>query len=202
MQSRFKVLVKGRELGEFVIDMPGRHYVLNCLAAIATGFELGLEFADIRQHLSGFAGVQRRLQILGKFKGALLVDDYGHHPTEITVTLEALRQAWPERRLLTLFQPHRYTRTQYLFNDFLVAFNESDILVVTAIYAAGETPIAGISGEKLAEAIRQHGHKQVYYCADREALRQFVLNQVQSSDLILTLGAGDICRVGQELAEK
>ncbi len=201
MQSRFRVLVKGRELGEFVIDMPGRHYVLNCLAAIATGFELGLEFADIRQHLSGFAGVQRRLQILGEFKGALLVDDYGHHPTEIMVTLEALRQAWPERRLLTLFQPHRYTRTQYLFNDFLVAFNETDILVVTAIYAAGETPIAGISGELLAEAIRQHGHKQVYYCADREALRQFVLGQIQPSDLVLTLGAGDICRLGQELVE-
>ncbi|MCK5540334.1 MAG: UDP-N-acetylmuramate--L-alanine ligase, partial [Deltaproteobacteria bacterium] len=106
MQSRFKVQVKGEELGEFVIDMPGRHYVLNSLAAIATGFELGLEFKDIRQHLSGFAGVQRRLQILGEFKGALLIDDYGHHPTEILVTLEALRQAWPDRRQMILFQPH------------------------------------------------------------------------------------------------
>ena len=141
------------------------------------------------------------MQILGEFKGALLIDDYGHHPTEILVTLEALRQAWPERRLVALFQPHRYTRTQHLFNDFLVAFNEADILVVTAIYAAGEAPIDGISGALLAEAIRQHGHKQVYYCADREALRQFVLGQTQPSDLILTLGAGDICRLGQELAE-
>lgn len=102
---------------------------------------------------------------------------------------------------MALFQPHRYTRTQHLFNDFLVAFNEADILVVTAIYAAGEAPIDGISGALLAEAIRQHGHKQVYYCADREALRQFVLGQTQPSDLILTLGAGDICRLGQELAE-
>ncbi|MCK5539811.1 MAG: UDP-N-acetylmuramate--L-alanine ligase, partial [Deltaproteobacteria bacterium] len=102
---------------------------------------------------------------------------------------------------MILFQPHRYTRTQHLFNDFLVAFNEADILVVTDIYAAGETPIAGISGELLAEAIRQHGHKQVYYCADRKEVRQFVLDQAQASDLILTLGAGDICKLGHELVE-
>ncbi|MBN2706780.1 MAG: UDP-N-acetylmuramate--L-alanine ligase [Deltaproteobacteria bacterium] len=200
MQSQFKVLVKGQELGEFVIDMPGRHYVLNCLAAIATGFELGLAFVDIRRHLSGFAGVQRRMQILGAYRGAMLVDDYGHHPTEIMVTLAALRQAWPGRRLLALFQPHRFTRTLHLFNEFLSAFNEADVLVVTAIYAAGESEIEGVSGAQLAEAIRQHGHKQVYYCADRPALKAFVDAQSQAGDLILTLGAGDICRFGQELA--
>jgi len=199
MQSRFKVIVDREELGEFTIDMPGRHYVLNCLAAIATGFELGLDFADIRCHLSGFTGVQRRLQIVGEYRGALLIDDYGHHPTEIQVTLEALHQAWPERRLITLFQPHRYTRTKYLFNDFQVVFNETDILVVTDIYAAGESPIEGVSGESLAEAIRQHGHKQVYYLPDREALREFVTTNTEATDLILTLGAGDICRLGHEL---
>jgi len=155
MQSRFRVLAEGRELGEFTIDMPGRHYVLNCLAAIAVGFELGLEFAEIRRNLSGFAGVQRRLQVLGEYRGSLLIDDYGHHPTEITVTLEALRQAWPERRLLTVFQPHRYTRTQHLFNDFLVAFNEADLLAITDIYAAGESPIAEISrGRGVAQVCR------------------------------------------------
>ena len=201
MQSRFKVIVNREELGEFTIDMPGRHYVLNCLAAIATGFELGLEFADIRRHLSGFAGVQRRLQIVGEYRGALLVDDYGHHPTEIQVTLEALRQAWPERRLITLFQPHRYTRTKHLFNDFQVVFNETDILVVTDIYAAGESMIEGISGESLAEAIRQHGHKQVHYLPDREALREFVIANAEASDLILTLGAGDIFHLGHELVD-
>jgi len=202
MQSRFKVIVERQELGEFTIDMPGRHYVLNTLAAIATGFELGLEFADIRRHLSGFAGVQRRLQIIGKYRGALLIDDYGHHPTEIQVTLEALRQAWPERRLVTLFQPHRYTRTKHLFNDFQVVFNETDILLVTDIYAAGEERIDGVSGENLAEAIRQHGHKQVHYLADHEALREFIITNAEASDLILTLGAGDIYRIGHELVGK
>jgi len=202
MQSRFKVIVNREELGEFTIDMPGRHYVLNCLAAIATGFELGLEFADIRRHLSGFAGVQRRLQIVGEYRGALLIDDYGHHPTEIQVTLEALRQAWPQRRLVTLFQPHRYTRTQHLFNDFQVVFNETDVLVVTDIYAAGENEIDGISGESLAEAIRQHGHKQVHYLADRKALHKFVEANVEATDLILTLGAGDITRLHHELVAK
>ncbi len=202
MQSRFKVIVNREELGEFTIDMPGRHYVLNCLAAIATGFELGLEFADIRRHLSGFAGVQRRLQIVGEYRGALLIDDYGHHPTEIQVTLEALRQAWPKRRLVTLFQPHRYTRTQHLFNDFQVVFNETDILVVTDIYAAGESMIDGISGESLAEAIRQHGHKQVHYLAGRKELHKFVEVNAEASDLILTLGAGDISRLHHELIAK
>ena len=200
MQSRFRVLAEGRELGEFTIDMPGRHYVLNCLAAIAVGFELGLEFAEIRRNLSGFAGVQRRLQVLGEYRGSLLIDDYGHHPTEITVTLEALRQAWPERRLLTVFQPHRYTRTQHLFNDFLVAFNEADLLAITDIYAAGESPIAEISGRQLAEAIRQHGHKQVYYCAGEEELRRFVEENLQPGDLLLTLGAGNICQFSRRLA--
>jgi len=202
MQSRFKVIVNREELGEFTIDMPGRHYVLNCLAAIATGFELGLEFADIRRHLSGFAGVQRRLQIVGEYRGALLIDDYGHHPTEIQVTLEALRQAWPKRRLVTLFQPHRYTRTQHLFNDFQVVFNETDVLVVTDIYAAGENIIDGVSGEILADAIRQHGHKQVHYLPDRQALHEFVEANVESADLILTLGAGDISRLHHELVAK
>jgi len=202
MQSRFKVIVNREELGEFTIDMPGRHYVLNCLAAIATGFELGLEFADIRRHLSGFAGVQRRLQIVGEYRGALLIDDYGHHPTEIQVTLEALRQAWPKRRLVTLFQPHRYTRTQHLFNDFQVVFNETDVLVVIDIYAAGENVIDGISGEILAEAIRQHGHKQVHYLADRKALHEYVKANAEASDLILTLGAGDISRLHHELIAK
>ncbi len=201
MQSRFRVIVNREELGEFTIDMPGRHYVLNCLAAIATGFELGLEFADIRKHLSGFAGVQRRLQIVGEYRGALVVDDYGHHPTEIQVTLEALRQAWPKRRLVTLFQPHRYTRTKYLFNDFQVVFNEADILLITDIYAAGERPIDGITGASLAEAVRQHGHKQVHYLADHEALREFIIANAESSDLILTMGAGDIYRLGHELVK-
>ena len=200
MRSRFTVLADNRELGEFMIDMPGRHYVLNCLAAIATGFELGLEFAEIRRHLSGFTGVQRRLQVLGEYRNALLIDDYGHHPTEIVATLTALRQAWPERRLLAVFQPHRFSRTQSLFDDFLVAFNEADILAVTEIYPAGEPPIAGVSGQVLAEAIRQRGHKQVFFCPDPAALQAFVDEHLAAGDLLLTLGAGNICRFSRALA--
>ena len=202
MQSRFRVVAGGREIGGFVIDMPGRHYVLNCLAAIATGIELGIDYDDIRRHLSGFTGVQRRLQILGEFQGALLIDDYGHHPTEIIATLEALRHAWPEKRLLTVFQPHRYSRTRDLFDEFQPAFNEAEILVVTDIYPAGEHPLPEISGAGLAEAIRRHGHKRVYYFADRDEIMDFIRAEAGSGDLVLTLGAGDICRLGQELSEK
>lgn len=201
MRSHFRVSAGGDEMGDFVIDMPGRHYVLNCLAAIATGFELGLDYSDIRGHLSGFAGVQRRLQILGECGGAIVIDDYGHHPTEITATLEALRQAWPERRLVTVFQPHRFSRTKELFNDFLPAFNESEILLLSDIYPAGETPIEGVDASALAEAIHSHGHKQVQYFADRGELKDFILSNIGERDLILTLGAGDICRLGQELVE-
>ncbi len=202
MRSRFKVLAEGRELGAFTLDMPGRHYVLNCLAAIAVGFELGLEFTAIRRHLAGFSGVQRRLQVLGEYRGALLVDDYGHHPTEIVATLEALRQAWPERRLVTVFQPHRYSRSRDLFNEFLPAFNEAEILLVTEIYPAGESPLAGVSGELMAEAIRRHGHKQVIYAAGQAELKACLEEILAPGDLVLTLGAGDICRLSRELAER
>jgi len=199
MNSSFTVVAGGQTLGEISIGLPGRHYVQNALAAIAVGFEIGLDFEMIQRNLKQFAGVQRRLQILGEFQGATVIDDYGHHPTEIIATLKALRQAFPDRKLVVAFQPHRFSRTKYLFTDFLVAFNEADELLVTEIYAAGEAPIAEITAENLAEEIKFHGHKNVHYYADQEAMVAYLQDNLQGNKLLVTLGAGDINKVAYSL---
>jgi len=199
MNSSFTVVAGGQTLGEISIGLPGRHYVQNALAAIAVGFEIGLDFAMIQRNLKQFAGVQRRLQILGEFQGVTVIDDYGHHPTEIIATLKALRQAFPDRKLVVAFQPHRFSRTKYLFNDFLVAFNEADELLVTEIYAAGEAPIAEITAENLAEEIKFHGHKNVQYYADQETMITYLRDNLQGDQVLVTLGAGDINKVAYNL---
>ncbi|MBW1645591.1 MAG: UDP-N-acetylmuramate--L-alanine ligase [Deltaproteobacteria bacterium] len=201
MGSTFNLVVGGRPCGEISLGLPGRHYVQNALAAIAVGFELGLDFAVIKRNLEQFGGVQRRLQVIGEYRGAVVVDDYGHHPTEVVATLTALRQAFPDRRLLVAFQPHRYSRTQHLFNEFLVAFNEADELLVTEIYPAGEAPVAGVSGRQLADGIRQHGHKNVSFFPDREAMVAFLREHLAADHVLLTLGAGNINQVGQALID-
>ncbi|MBN2333561.1 MAG: UDP-N-acetylmuramate--L-alanine ligase [Deltaproteobacteria bacterium] len=200
MHSSFTVVSNDQVFGEITIGLPGRHYVQNALAAVAAGFELGLDFALIQRNLEMFAGVQRRMQVLGECRGALVIDDYGHHPTEIKVTLAALRQAFPGRRLLVVFQPHRYTRTQHLFHEFLVAFNEADELLVSDIYPAGESPIAGVSGEHLADEIRHHGHKNVHYRSDHQGILDYLAEHVQENYVVITFGAGDITRVAHALA--
>ncbi len=199
MNSSFTVMAGEQELGEVTIALPGRHYVQNALAAIAAGLEMGLDFGLIRRNLRQFSGVQRRLQIVGEYRGAIVIDDYGHHPTEIIATLGALRQAFPDRRLVVVFQPHRYTRTKHLFADFLVAFNEADELLVTAIYPAGEVPIEGISAEHLAEEIKLHGHKNVRYFADQPAIVSYLQDSLRDDQVLVTLGAGDINKVGHTL---
>lgn len=199
MNSSFSVVAGGQTLGEISIGLPGRHYVQNALAAIAVGFEIGLDFEVIQGNLKQFGGVQRRLQILGKFQGVTVIDDYGHHPTEIIATLKALRQAFPDRKLVVAFQPHRFSRTKHLFADFLVAFNEADELLVTAIYPAGEAPIAGITAENLAEEIKFHGHKNVQYFADQETMVAYLRDNLQGDQVLVTLGAGDINKVAYSL---
>ncbi len=199
MGSTFRLVAGGRDCGEIRLGLPGRHYVQNALAAVAVGFELGLDFAVIKRNLERFSGVQRRLQVVGEYSGALVVDDYGHHPTEVMATLTALRQAFPGRRLLVAFQPHRYSRTQHLFNEFLVAFNEADELLVTEIYPAGEIPVPGVSGRQLADGIRQHGHKNVRFFPDREAVTAFLRERLAPGQVLLTLGAGNINQVGHVL---
>ncbi len=197
--SEFTVYQRGKELGRIRRNSPGRHTIYNSLAAIAVGLELEIEFAVIAKALSRFEGVQRRLQIKGEQQGILVVDDYGHHPTEIRATLDAVRDGWPDRRLVVAFQPHRYTRTQGLFDEFTTAFHRADVLVITDIYAASETPISGVSSEHLLEGIKQHGQRNALYHGDLATLPAYLQNILQEGDLFLTLGAGNITGVGEEL---
>ncbi len=171
----------------------------NALAAIALGIELEIPFATIAAGMATFSGVQRRMQVKGESGGVLVVDDYGHHPTEIRATLAAVRMAWPHRRMVVLFQPHRYTRTQGLFRDFCTAFHEADLLVMTEIYAAGEVPIKGISSSVLLDDIKAHGQRNVRLVPELASMVDAVLPTLEEGDLVLTLGAGDIYQVGEKL---
>jgi len=200
-RSEFTVYYRGKELGRIRRNSPGRHTIYNSLAAIAVALELEIEFAVIAEALACFKGVQRRLQVKGDRQGILVVDDYGHHPTEIRATLDAVRDGWPDRRLVVAFQPHRYTRTMGLFDEFTTAFHRADVLVLTDIYAAGEKPIKGVNSKTLLEAIKQHGQRRAYYHSDLATLSEYLLESIREGDLVLTLGAGDIVRVGEQLLD-
>jgi UDP-N-acetylmuramate--alanine ligase len=198
MNSQFEVLHRGRVLGAASLQIPGRHNVLNSLAAIAVGLDLEVPFERIRSALAGFAGVQRRFQIRGEAQGVLVVDDYGHHPAEIRATLAAAKAGF-DRRVITLFQPHRYSRTHHLRKEFLTAFYQSDLLIVMDIYPAGEAPIPGVHARELAEGIAAHGHREVIYMdGDRDGIVQYLSETTRPGDLVLTLGAGDVGHVGEE----
>ncbi len=186
-------------LGEVDLAPPGKHNVYNALATICVGLELEIDFAVIAGSLRSFAGVQRRMQKKGELHGITVVDDYGHHPTEIRATLSAIKSAWPDKRLVVLFQPHRYSRTKGLFKEFITAFHQADMLVLTDIYAASEEPIEGVSSESLLAAIEQHGQRYARYIPSVETMAEEVLAMVGENDLVLTLGAGNIVRVGEEL---
>jgi UDP-N-acetylmuramate--alanine ligase len=197
--SRFEVVQSGRVLGAVALEAPGRHNVLNALAAIAVGLDLELPFDVIAGALAGFHGVQRRFQIRGEVRGVLVVDDYGHHPAEIRATLAAAKAGY-DRRVITVFQPHRYSRTQHLRQEFLTAFYQSDVLIIMDIYAAGEAPIPGVHARDLAEGIAAHGHRDVRYMnGDRAAIVDFLCESTRSGDLVLTLGAGDVGALGAEV---
>ncbi len=199
LKSRFTVYHEGRSLGRILLNLPGRHNVLNAMASIAVGIELDIPFDSIKHALESIEGVQRRLEIKGEVSRILVVDDYGHHPTEIKTTLQTARESWPDRRLVAVFQPHRYTRTHALFNEFTRAFYQSDVLVVLPIYSAGEAAIEGASGRALFEGIRLHGHKDVIYLEDTRSAVDHLKKMLQPGDLLLTLGAGDIYRLGERL---
>jgi UDP-N-acetylmuramate--alanine ligase len=181
--------------------MPGVHNVLNALAAIAVGLELGVPVPQTRDALAGFTGVERRFQVLGEKAGITVVDDYGHHPTEIRATLAAAKGGWG-RRLVVLFQPHRYTRTRDLLNEFATAFKEADALFLTDIYAAGEAPIPGVTGERMAEAIRAAGGPPLTYVPQKDHLVEMVLPYLKAGDLVVAMGAGDIGKIGRALLER
>ncbi|UCG05094.1 MAG: UDP-N-acetylmuramate--L-alanine ligase [Desulfobacterales bacterium] len=198
-KSRFSIYHRGNRLGEINLNLPGIHSVYNATASIAVGMELDIPFNDIKSALETVEGVQRRLEIKGETNGITVIDDYGHHPTEIKITLKALAENWPNRRKVVVFQPHRYTRTRALFDDFTRAFYQSDLLVVLPIYAAGENKIAGVSGQALCEGIRAHGHKEVYCAQDFEAAVSHLKQILKPGDILLSLGAGDVWKVGMEI---
>lgn len=200
-RSRFTVRRGNRELGEIVLNLAGQHNILNALAGIATGLELKLSFEVIKQALEEIKGVRRRLEIKGEKKQILVMDDYGHHPTEITATLNAVRESFPGRRLVVVFQPHRYTRTQALFNEFSRSFYQSDVLILVPIYAASESPIPGVDSRLLCQGIQSHGHKDVSFAPDFTQALSMVTHKLKPNDLVLTLGAGDIHTLGEQLLE-
>ena len=199
--AQFSARLKGEDLGRFRVAMPGVHNVRNALAAVAIGLELGVPVAQIALALESFTGVERRFQIVGEKGGITMIDDYGHHPTEIKATLAAAKGG-SKRRLVVLFQPHRYTRTQDLVDEFAVAFNQADLLFLTEIYAAGESPIPGVNGERLAQTIQGSGGPPLTYVPNKEDLVEKVLPHLRSGDLVLTMGAGDIWKTGRALLER
>ena len=199
--TRFAAVLNGTDLGWFSLSAPGEHNVSNAMAAILVGLELDLPVEAIRDGLAQFSGVERRFQIRGEAGGVIVVDDYGHHPTEIRATLAGAKEGWG-CRVVVVFQPHRYTRTRDLFADFCTAFYQADVLVVTDIYPAGEAPIAGVTAQALVAAIREHGHRDVTYAESREAAVERVAKAVRSGDMVLTLGAGDVWKVGPALLER
>ncbi len=200
-KSMFSIYHFERNLGKVVLNLPGIHNVYNALAGVVVGMELGIPFDKIRQGLETVEGVQRRLEIKGEARGVIVVDDYGHHPTEIKLTLQTVKEIWPERRIVVAFQPHRYTRINALFDDFARAFYQSDVLVVLPIYSAGEESIEGIDGHGLCEAIRAHGHREVVFSEGSEAVL-YLQKNLKKGDILLTLGAGDVWKVGEEVLKK
>ncbi|MGD9293124.1 MAG: cyanophycin synthetase, partial [Gammaproteobacteria bacterium] len=202
-RCRFRVCGEG--LGDIPIDLnlPGRHNALNAIAAVAVAAELGVDKDAIGRALGEFAGIDRRLQVLGEIEAnggtVLMVDDYGHHPRELAATIEALRASWPERRLVLAFQPHRYTRTRDLLDDFAIVLAEVDALLLTEVYAAGETPIVGADGRALARAIRSRGQVEPVFVEDVEKLPDVLPGMLRPGDLLVTCGAGSIGSVAAKL---
>lgn len=197
--ASFEIIYREKSLGRVVVGMPGRHNVLNALSAIGVGMELDIAIDDIKAGLRNLGGLARRFQLKGETRGVLVMDDYGHHPTEIYHTLETARSCWPDRRLLVVFQPHRYSRTQALYDKFVLTFNHADVLFVAPIYAAGENPIEGVDAAWLCNGIKQHGHRDVILGEDLEQMEASLKGKVKSGDVVLTLGAGDIYRLGENL---
>jgi UDP-N-acetylmuramate--alanine ligase len=203
LSTAFNAYRRGEPLGGFSINMPGQHNVLNSLAAIAAADELAVPLDVTKNALATFDGVGRRFTLVGEVGGVKLIDDYGHHPAEIRATLDAARGAFPaeQHRIVVAFQPHRYTRTQHLFEEFTSAFNQADLLFVADIYAAGEKPIDGVSSKKLVDAIRKHGHKGARYVADKKDVPARIHEKVKPGDVVIALGAGDINRSLDTLTE-
>ena len=201
LQTSFDVIRKDSPLGRFTLNLPGCHNVSNALAAITVGCELGLSTVVISSALESFGGVQRRFETRGERHGVTVVDDYGHHPEEIRHTLRTAKTVWPDRRLVVVFQPHRYTRTHLLRQEFSLAFSDADALIMLDIYGAGEEPIPGVTSSILCEGVTAHGQQDVYYLSDPSQAVPFLNDYTREHDVLLTLGAGDVWKVTEEFLE-
>ncbi len=199
--TEFEVVLNSSPLGKISLHVPGRHNAQNALAAVAVGMELGMSFGDIRDGLGEFRGIDRRLQIKGRGRDVLVLDDYAHHPNEIRATINAVRDSGLGR-IVAIFQPHRYTRTKLLFDDFAKVLLDIDVLFLMDIYPAGEEPIPGVSSKSLYQSVKEHGHKNVFYSNGSDNLVSSVLSAVRPGDVVITLGAGNVWAVGEKIAEQ
>ncbi len=197
--SRFTAVVRGKVLGPVEVAMPGKHNVLNSLAVLAVSDFLGIDFDIYRQALKSFSGVGRRFTVRGEAGGVMVVDDYGHHPAEVAATLAGARAGFRERRIVAAFQPHRYTRTRDLMQEFARAFNEADLVAVCDIYGAGEEPIDGITSARLVDEMRACGHKGALYVPKRADVAGVLAPRLATGDIFITLGAGDVWMVGEDV---
>jgi UDP-N-acetylmuramate--alanine ligase len=200
-ESRFVIQGRRQNLGQFHLRVPGVHNVLNATAAIAVGLELEVKLDTIREAIASYSGVDRRFQTRGEARGVTVIDDYGHHPTEIRATLAAA-QLCGFGRVLAVFQPHRYSRTQHLLDEFAKSFHQADMVFVLDIYAASEAPIEGITAQALAQRIRDFGHRAVEYTGTIEQTADAVVGKSHERDVVLTLGAGSVWQVGERVLEK
>ncbi len=198
-KTSFEAVFKGESLGLYSVPVPGLHNVLNSLAAILAAMELQVPQDKIKNGLGGFAGIQRRFELRGEVKGIKVFDDYGHHPVEIRAVLKAARDCFKDNRIVVVFQPHRYTRTRDLMDDFALSFSAADRLYLMDIYAASEAPIEGISSEALLGKIRNVGSLKADYIRDRKELVSTVLKDLRQGDVVITLGAGDVYKIGEEI---
>lgn len=199
--SKFKVRYNGETLGEIELNVPGMHNVKNSLVAFTIAKELGVDFETIKSALKKFTGVYRRFEIKANVNDILVIDDYAHHPTEVSATLSAIRTGW-DRRVVAVFQPHLYTRTRDFYLDFAKSFLDSDVFVCTDVYPAREIPIQGISGKLITDAAEKFGHKNVIYVSDKKDIPNRLLEIVKPGDIVITMGAGDIWKYGEEFIKK
>jgi UDP-N-acetylmuramate--alanine ligase len=199
--TTFALLHGNKELGVITLQVPGNHNVQNSLGAIAVGLELGVPFEKIKSGIEKFAGVYRRWEKKGELNGATVYDDYAHHPTECRATLAGVKAGW-RRRVVCVFQPHLYSRTRDFYEDFGKSFLLSDVLIVTDIYPAREEPIQGVSGELIVNAAKQFGHKDVHYVPEKKDIPAFLKSIVKSGDIVITMGAGDIWKYGEEFLKQ
>jgi len=201
-QTSFLLVVRGDAKGTIHLRVPGNHNVQNALAAIAVGLELGIPFEKIKRGIEQFTGVYRRWEVKAEINGITVVDDYAHHPTEIKATLAGAKSGWRKRRIVCAFQPHLYSRTRDFYEEFGRSFFNADVLLVTDVYPAREEPIQGISGELIVNAAKMFGHKDVRYVPDKKDIPDVLLSVVREGDIVITMGAGDIWRYGEEFIRK